>query len=95
MDCDWPELVGLSRTSYSGWSTSVFQTQRYADQYLIGASAECQPPGDEMKLRQVAICALSAQQVSQRCSCMHVFERGLDAPVGVELRCFDANEVET
>ena len=39
--CELPNLVGLSRTRNSGWSTSVFHAMRYADGHL---STRCTPP---------------------------------------------------
>ena len=40
--CGLPELVGLSRTRFSGWSTSVFHAVRYSHDHLtIGL---CQAP---------------------------------------------------
>jgi len=40
--CTLPDLVGLSRTPNSGWSTSVFGAQRYS--YGYGPTRGCSPP---------------------------------------------------
>jgi hypothetical protein len=41
--CALPPLVGLSRTAFSGWSTSVFHVQRYAAGYITTCVAPSPP----------------------------------------------------